>query len=392
MVTKCITNSSLYSMGCAIFDLILLELNQDDLKYIALLDALPDKNDIILESSTEIAGTILESHKSRLQLGGCSLSTLRLFSHLSLIQEINIESASCFIFSTGDDEFSQFFSSMLKATKVRQLPLINKGKSSSYCISKINKNKDKSFYNNNQTTKMITLNHIKNILESEFTDCQDYKFFLLDSYLINDCFDSYLFVCEYLKRFNKVKVVYNIADVYFYSQYTDKINKIIKEFADVVVCNECELEIMMQKNSDYQSVSPEAFLSLAEKLAYPKSSEKYGRSKIFISTRSDKPTWLALNELKDGLFTNQLIECEVAKLDEDKIVDFLGAGDSFTSGFLFGYQKMLTQKTCLMISDYKKCLRLGNQVASKTICLKGFNISEEFTSDYIEYINQLQDL
>lgn len=388
MITEPFVSSKLFSFGCAIFDLLLSDADSEDQKHIELLESLPDKNDIVLESSIKVAGSILNAHKQRLQLGGCSLNTLRLFNHLNFIYH-NLECSSCFIFSTGDDKLSEFYCEMLDLTGVRKIPLINKGKSNSYCMAKMDKNKDKSFYSNNQTAKMITLDHINIVLKSEFRDSEVPKFFLLDSYLINDCYDAYILVCEYLKHKSNVKIVYNVADTYFYSRYSDKINNIIKEYADVLICNESELELLLLKNSIDQSVTPEAFLSLAKIFTYPQDSDKYGRSKILISTRAENPTLLALGQLKDGVNTTEIVECEVDAIEKEKIVDFLGAGDAFTSGFLYGYMQFLTNKKSLDIADYKKCLKLGNCVASKTICIKGFNISEEHTLDYLKFTEEL---
>lgn len=347
------------------------------------------------------------------QLGGCSLNTLRMYTYLHNIFDINFKKIkdintsnfkTCFICSIGDDSLSNNYINLLKQENILCIYQKNSQSNLSSCLVNIDKQtKDKIFYNNISTCKKLSKSFLTNVFVNINTikfnnievDINNLKYFLLDSYLIKDCFEEYLFIYNYIIKKNKfVKFVYNLADVYFINSCFTKVDYLVN-LADIVVCNEDQISSYIKlKSIDKLSILCKdsicndvvsSILNIVKDITNNNTSN----IKLFIITRGNKPTLSVYYSSKE-FFS---LTVDVNKININNIVDTNGAGDSFTAGFLFAldyYNDSNNINKDIINKDLlTKCINFGHSIAELSLLNKGFSIEKNNLNLYIKTINKL---
>ncbi len=134
-----------------------------------------------------------------------------------------------------------------------------------------------------------------------------------------------------------------------------KVQEPMMEYVDILITTEEDTNVVFEiKEKDYETV--------ARRL-----SEAYGFKVVVITLREDlsvwRNTWTAIAYEKGRIFSDKKYEVE--------IVDRVGAGDSFTAGFLYGF---LAEK------DVQKGVQYGNAFAALKHTIPGdfnWNTKEE---------------
>lgn len=453
-------NCLLVSLGCGLIDLIVDSHNEseifeiDDCEFInnhintnsnkqyktesviSLLSHIKNRNEINNKSEKDFLNNIIKSNISKTQLGGCTTNTTRLFTYLlnnnntnSNNLNINKPFKSLFICSLGDDQVSSSYKDKLLKDDIICLNNKNPNTMMSFCLPII-KNKEKYFINEIEIAKKISKNFIERAIETVLSvfynqdkekiekndNRKKHFFFLTDSYLIENNYESYCLLMDYFSNKCNALCVYNIGDVYFYSNNKKKINSVIEKYADVVIMNEDELNIIYKSywnesvedeekmklflsglftyknsNHDNKSNNSKDKNDSEDSLKINVNYKHNIKDKFIIVTRGKKDTWLIRysNDKEENINSNARINFysnSPILIEEEEIVDYNGAGDSFTAGFMYSYYtiKSYLNNNEININDsknreildflYSKSLEFGNFCASEVIKLKGFQI------------------
>ena len=354
-------SANLFFWGCSLFDLILNSENELEKPIIKeLVNKIKNPGHLKDQEEIDFYKQIVNKNIHKLQLGGSSLNTARIINHL-LPNEIKIEvifiSSLGYDINTNDlDLFSKNFMTQLENEKMKTIDFINK-QDFSTCLSScipIIESYDRTFYNEIYTSSKISIQFMKEILNSN-----KINYFYSDIYLLEYATELYEFI--YKELLDTTILIFNLANVDIFIQQKETIFNLFPYF-DIIICNEEEFKFLEKcliemypiiinnenKNHNYLN-----FHLLPKKNIYKK--------RIIINTRGDKDSYAmeVCYQSNTTKFYNQSI------IEVKEIEDFNGAGDSFAGGFLTLY---------LLGYEIQDCLIAGNILGSECIKKKGFNL------------------
>lgn len=388
------------------YDTISKYINQEkkDLKgkelldyYFNLLNERDDRENLSNPKCVESLKNFIFDNLHLIQLGGSTCNTTRLVCKLS-------NKNGVFIGTISDCKMSKFYEKKLREERIELKAYVVANSNMSYCIPFII-NKDKYFYNDLKTNKIMNLDEIKSLINSiNLEEYINLQFFMTDSYLIDTHKEIFQYIFEEmtkLKEKNKKKplIVYNIASVYFYTLNSNFINEMISKYVDILIFNEDELNEINKlqfRNVDNINSKSESKENnnlnlneneLNENDFFKEIHKFFVNPKMYICTRGSKSSILYVNEkeidrvvyLRDNIYDNKVnfnndwnfYEQNVDKINEEEIVDCNGAGDSFSAGFLNEFYNQYSNNEKI---DYNKCLKVANFYGRESLKYKGFQI------------------
>ena len=223
-------SANLFFWGCSLFDLILNSENELEKPIIKeLVNKIKNPGHLKDQEEIDFYKQIVNKNIHKLQLGGSSLNTARIINHL-LPNEIKIEvifiSSLGYDINTNDlDLFSKNFMTQLENEKMKTIDFINK-QDFSTCLSScipIIESYDRTFYNEIYTSSKISIQFMKEILNSN-----KINYFYSDIYLLEYATELYEFI--YKELLDTTILIFNLANVDIFIQQKETIFNLFPYF------------------------------------------------------------------------------------------------------------------------------------------------------------------
>ena len=303
-----------------------------------------------------IYNQIFINSKIELHVGGSALNTIRMTN--CILSLFKTDMITYFFGSTSNDKFGELVVNRLQIEKISFLnQLIDKSVTCSNIV--LVENKERTFFTNLGVSDKIKLEFLKEN-RSLF---EELKLFYTDAYLIYRCKEIYNFVYKIFYTRDDLLLVLGMGSYIAVDEYFNLINEILP-FVDIIVINKEENQSLKKHYGKDELTSDEDFLRFLSE------SNKANRNKqrIIVNTRGSLDTIICIKDFGNNKCVVHFVPVET--IDPNDIVDYSGAGDAFTGGFLAGLLNNL---------KYEDCTKLGNLVASEIIKLRGFQIPTNTT-------------
>ena len=301
----------------------------------AIVDIIVNIEDEFLKMNNLKKGSmnLISSNESQLLLKNCKI--IKQISGGSSANTVvclaELDNTVQFIGRVKNDEFGNFFSSDIKKSNtIFNTPPTNEGPSTAHSIILITPDAERTMCTFLGASvefepKDIDLTLIKNS-----------KYLYLEGYL----WDSELAKSAFLEaakiaRSSNTRTILSLSDSFCVDRHRESFLKLIKNYVDIVFCNESEALSLFKKNN--LRSCQESLFSLCE---------------LVVVTLGDKGSLIINN--------NDTITVK-ANLT-GKVIDTTGAGDIFAGGFIHG-----------LINNYslKKCAEIGSICAGQIITQLG---------------------
>ncbi|XP_017768210.1 PREDICTED: adenosine kinase 2-like [Nicrophorus vespilloides] len=268
--------------------------------------------------------------------GGCTQNTLRILHWLSK------GDITTYMFGAiGNDSNGKFLKTEVEKANV-QTRYATKPLATGLMISLVF-NQHRSLAGNIGASELYTEADLKHA--DNMTILSSVGLIYMEGFFITNRLPVAKNIMTFCKK-NKKSFAFNLCASYLVESYKDAVKEFV-EASDILFGNLDEFECLMKNNGKND------FVSYAKELVN-------GTSKMVVITNG--------SEKVQCVEASRATEFQVPTLQNSKVVDTTGAGDSFVSGFLYGYMQK---------KDMLTCVKWGCQTAQQVIQYIGVQLPKE---------------
>lgn len=172
------------------------------------------------------------------------------------------------------------------------------------------------------------------------------KIIYLEGYLWDDFSAQRAMIkaCKLARKYNR-KVAFSLSDKYCVERHRLEFIKLIKEYVDILFCNEEEIKALYQEQDFYKTLD-------------------YIKTEVEVAAIT--------RNAKGSVVVNGRVKIYVEAEKVEGVVDSTGAGDLYAAGFLYGYTEDRSLGTCAMIGSISAAEIISHYGARPEVSLRGF--------------------
>jgi len=286
--------------------------------------------------------------------GGCSYNAIRVMSWM-LKSQGNNEKVGC-LGSIGDDEYGRVYSKLLKNEKIEYLFQQIDNDTTGVCAT-ICEGRDRCHRTDLGASTKISEEYV----ESVWNIMKDVKLIYTELYILSHKEKILYQLAELCLADNKY-FGFNFPSIGFLDAFGDKIIDIIS-YGDVLFANKEEAKhfvtnVVRDKYSDVAELC-----QILAKL--PK--KNINKPRVFVVTCGPEPAHVAVYNHKEEKF-DFIGSFLPWQIQNERIIDTNGAGDSFAGGFLASF---------VLGKNFETCVLSGHWAAKEIIQVRGCEIPEK---------------
>lgn len=298
------------------------------------------------DSHQEIYDDIKKDHKSEIEYipGGSGQNALRCASWI--LKNPNV---CTFMGATGKDHNADIMSEKAKEVGLKTIYQVNEKVPTGTCAVLIT-GKDRSLVAHLGAANTFTNDHLDN--DHHWSFVEKAKLFYVTGFFFTVCPEAIQRLAKFAHENDRTFCI-NLSAPFISEFFTDKIAAALP-YVDIIFGNDDEARAFAKSVLKIETTDVHEIAKAISKMT-----KLNDKPRTVVITQGEKPVILAIGDVTK--------EFPVPVLDQEKVLDTNGAGDSFVGGFLSQY---------IQGKDLAKCIDCGIWISEKVVQLSGCTFPE----------------